>query len=87
MSNPFEVIETRLDKIEFLIQSIRHQEPPVTGTKTERPISQSEAVEFLGKSRQTLINWRRKGVITAYHLGGRIFYKPAELLEALQKLG
>ena len=54
--------------------------------ETEQPISQTEAVQFLGKSRQTLIKWRKKGFITAYHLGGRIYYKPSELLSALEKL-
>ena len=85
--NPFESIETRLENIENLIIAMQPVKQIPVGTKVEQPISQAEAVEFLGKSRQTLINWRRKGVITAYNLGGRIYYKPSELLAALQKLG
>lgn len=50
----------------------------------EKPISQPEAVAFLGKSRQTLIKWRKAGVITAYTLGGRVYYKKSDLLKALQ---
>lgn len=52
----------------------------------EKPLSQEEAVKFLGKSRQTLVAWRKKGVISAYRLGGRVYYKPSELLSALEKL-
>jgi hypothetical protein len=55
--------------------------------EAEKPISQSEAIVFLGKSRQTLIKWRKKGIIKGYCLGGRIYYKPSELVSALEKLG
>lgn len=54
---------------------------------TEKPISQPEAVRFLGKSRQTLIAWRKRGLIKAYQLGGRIYYKPSELVAALANAG
>jgi len=51
----------------------------------EQPISQPEAIEFLGKSRQTLCAWRRKGVIKSHTLGGRVYFLKSELLEALTK--
>ena len=50
----------------------------------EQPISQPEAIRFLGKSRQTLISWRRKGIIHAHTLGGRVYYMRSELIEALR---
>ena len=54
--------------------------------ETEKPFSQSEAIQFLGKSRQTLIKWRKRGIIQSYKLGGRIYYKPSELVSALEKI-
>jgi hypothetical protein len=51
----------------------------------EKPISQPEAIKFLGKSRQTLIKWRKKGLIIGYRLGGRIYYMKSELIEALYR--
>ncbi len=51
----------------------------------EQPISQPEAIKFLGKSRQTLISWRRKGIIHAHTLGGRVYYLRSELLEAVKR--
>lgn len=51
----------------------------------EQPISQSDAIIYLGKSRQTLIKWRRKGVIEGHTLGGRVFYLKSELLAALNR--
>lgn len=61
--------------------------PQPSRPQTEKPISQPEAVRFLGKSRQTLISWRKKGLIKAYQLGGRIYYKPSELVAALEAAG
>jgi len=58
--------------------------PAPPDKEVERPISQLEAIEFLGKSRQTLAAWRRKGVISAHRLGGRIYYLKSELLEAMK---
>jgi hypothetical protein len=61
--------------------------PQPSRQQAEKPISQPEAVRFLGKSRQTLIAWRKKGLIKAYQLGGRIYYKPSELVAALANAG
>jgi hypothetical protein len=58
--------------------------PPQTDQGIEQPISQPEAIKFLGKSRQTLISWRRKGIIHAHTLGGRVYYMRSELLDALR---
>ena len=63
------------------------QPKPPLPPEDERPFTQDEAIKFLGKSRQTLASWRKKGFITAYRLGGRVYYKPSELSAALQKLG
>ena len=86
MENPFLEIKEELTSIKNLILAMQPVKQIPAGTKVEQPITQSEAAEFLGKSRATLINWRKKGAITAYHIEGRIYYKPSELLSALQKL-
>ena len=56
-------------------------------TVAERPFSQSEAIRFLGKSRQSFYTYRKRGIIQPYRLGGRLYYKPSELVAALEKLG
>lgn len=87
MSNPFDELNAKLENIESLILAMQPVKQIPAGSKVEQPLSQTEACEFLGRSRVTLINWRKKGVIQAYRLSGRIYYKPSELLSALQKLG
>jgi Helix-turn-helix domain len=85
------LIVRRKDLIEFAAIYADHilsgQTKAPVKQETEKPISQQEAIAFLGKSRQTLISWRKKGVIKGYRLGGRIYYKPSELILALEKLG
>lgn len=63
------------------------QTKPPLSPVNDKPITQDEATKFLGKSRQTLTAWRKKGIIVAYRIGGRIYYKPSELIAALEKLG
>ena len=58
--------------------------PESTAKEIERPISQPEAVVFLGKSRQTLTAWRKKGIIKAHILGGRVYFLKSELLAAMK---
>lgn len=85
------IIARRNNLIEFAIayadRVIAEQTRVPVKQEAEKPISQPEAEQFLGKSRQTLIAWRKKGIIKGYRLGGRIYYKPSELVSALEKLG
>jgi predicted DNA-binding transcriptional regulator AlpA len=85
MENPFETINQRLSNIESLLLSIKNPEvskPPEP--ETEKPLTQPEAIEFLGKSRQTLNKWRKAGRIKGRKLGGRIYFMRSELIAAMQ---
>ena len=57
---------------------------PQRAPEIEKPISQAEAIAFLGKSRQAFYSWRRKGLITAHILGGRVWYFKSELIAAMK---
>ncbi len=50
----------------------------------EQPINQTEAIKFMGKSRQTFYSWRRKGLVKAHVLGGQCYFFKSELLAALK---
>lgn len=72
---------------EIILQRLNRITPATPNPdQEEKPLTQEEAIKFLGKTRQTLSSWRRKGIIKAYRLGGRIYYKPSELIAALEKL-
>jgi hypothetical protein len=84
MENPFQTIETRLATIEGLLTNLKPNEQIIIESTNDKPLSQPEAIDFLGKSRQTLIAWRKKGIIKAYRLGGRVYYKKSELVNSLK---
>lgn len=45
-------------------------------------LSQMEAANLFQVTVQTIINWSKKGIISRYKLGNRVFYLRSELLEA-----
>lgn len=49
-------------------------------------ISKRQLTELLTVSLSTVNNWTRDGVIQAYQLGGKIFYKASEIECAMIKL-
>lgn len=68
-------------KIDFLHNK---KEPPAEGNPLNDLIPQSEAMETLGiKSEATMWRLRKNNRIKGYPLGGKIYYKRSELLEAL----
>lgn len=80
---------SRAEFKDLISESVREElsrfQKPSEQTEVEKPISQEEAVKWLGKSRQTLIAWRKKGVINAHVLGGRVYFLKSELLKALKE--
>jgi len=50
-----------------------------------RLLTRKEAANLLRIILPTLHHWSKTGIIQAYYLGGRIYYKEAEILMALQK--
>lgn len=45
-----------------------------------------QAVDFLQITSPTLRKWTKEGLLRAYSLGGRIYYKQHEVIEALQAI-
>jgi len=72
-----ELADIIVDRIQSLIPKEKETQD------SEKPICQKEAIKFLGKSRQTLNKWRKRGVIKSHILGGRVYYLKSELLAAL----
>ncbi|MEZ4923126.1 MAG: helix-turn-helix domain-containing protein [Crocinitomicaceae bacterium] len=54
--------------------------------KSKAILTRKEAAELLSVSLTTLKTWSDQKIIRAYKLGGRIYYKEKELLNALQSV-
>ena len=53
-------------------------------SKTVVLLSCKQVVAFLQITSPTLRKWTREGLLKAYSLGGRIYYKQHEVINALQ---
>ncbi|MFV5699984.1 helix-turn-helix domain-containing protein [Flavobacterium sp. ZT3R17] len=82
MSNPFEILETRLSSVESLLLDIKHKET----TPPEILLSKKEVTELLGITLNTLDKYTKNGTIPAYGLGSRVMYKRSEVLQSLIRI-
>lgn len=85
MNNPFEVIDTRLSNIETLLLELKHQ--PKQATPTDQPpganpfdgyIPRTDVVGKLATA-TTLWRWEKQGKLKSYGIGGKRFYKRADI--------
>ena len=49
-------------------------------------LTREEARAFLKTTFPTLRKWTAHGLLTAYQLGGRVYYKQHEILQALKAI-
>ena len=49
-------------------------------------LSRSEVASWLGVNESTVHNWKTKGIISAFQIGGRVFFKRKEVESAIVKL-
>ena len=78
MSNPFEVLDARLQNIEQAIKQLA-QYKPEPEKPTERYLTTDEVAELLSVSRVTLWQWDKKGIIKACRIGNLKRYKLSEI--------
>ncbi len=49
-------------------------------------LSRQEVAEMLSVDLSTIHNWKTKGILNAYQIGGRVFFKRSEVEKAIVKL-
>lgn len=50
-------------------------------------LSREETKDYLSITFPTLRKWSKDGILKCYQLGGRVYYKLHEILEALTRVG
>lgn len=68
-----------------LFNQYNQKEKTETPVRSKDPVSQTEAMKRLGRSRQTFVKWRKKGLLKGFMIGGRVYFEPEEL-DALQRI-
>lgn len=81
-------IFTRLDRVANAIIALsetpKHPTPPNTQTDY---ITRREVAKFFQITLTTVHDWTRKGVLQAYKVANRVYYKRSEVENALVKKG
>ncbi|WP_271406565.1 helix-turn-helix domain-containing protein [Tenacibaculum soleae] len=54
--------------------------------KNDELLTIEETATFLKIKRQSVYNWKNKGVIQAYSISGKVYYKKSELLKVITEL-
>ena len=85
MVNPFDVLDTRLDKIETLLIELKEQQR----TKAEfedypELLSRKQAGEMIGITVTTIDRYTREGLLKKHHIGNSVKFKKAEVLKAFK---
>ena len=83
MSNPFETIEERLNKIETLLYEIK--ELPDKEKQSEN-LNVKEAAEILKVSEQSIHNYIKKGFLPAKKIGRAYLIKRVDLEDSTQEV-
>lgn len=78
-----ELLETSLRQV------LQTDSPPVEKAEhsaAEPLLTIEEAAAYFGRSRQTIHEWKRKGIIPFHRISGRIYFKQSELAQSLRKV-
>ena len=85
MTNPFDHIETRLQRIEQLLLESKPEpiQPATTGKELK---TRKQAATFLGITLPTLHKWTLTGKVKGRRIGSRVRYYQSDLEKALQAI-
>lgn len=87
MTNPFEIIDTRLARIETLLAELHKTQAtkPKTPEKTDY-LSVTEAARFLGVSNGSIYRYVMTGILPKRKFGNKLYF-PKTMLEQLIERG
>lgn len=88
MTNPFEIIEVRLNNIETLLLDLKHSsknKEEQTSLQNDKLLNIQEAAEFLNLSVPTIYSKVSKGELPVMKRSKRLYFSNTELLDYLKK--
>lgn len=86
MNNPFEILESKISFLENILLEIKSQVNSIQLKEQTRFLTRKDVADLLQVDLGTVTNWRKKGVLTAHQIGGRIYYKLDQIEEAMIEL-
>lgn len=81
-------ILNRLDRMESAINALTgNPQQTATDTTQSEYITRREVAQLFKISLVTVHDWTKKGILQAYKIGKRVYFKPSEVEKALVKKG
>lgn len=80
-------ILSRLEKMESAIIALGEQKKPISKNEAAEFVTRADVSRMLKVSIVTVSDWTRKGILTAYKCGNRVYFKRSEVEAALIKKG
>ena len=77
-SNPFEVLEKKLELIQASILELNNKPTPEP-KQPEKYLTVDQVAEMLSVSRVTLWSWDKKGILESYRFGNLKRYKLSDI--------
>jgi excisionase family DNA binding protein len=77
----------RLEKLEGAITALCTQQQPMAIATATDYMARNEVARLFGISLVTVHDWTNKGILTAYKIGNKVFYKRVEVENALVRKG
>lgn len=72
--------------IEGVKQQLNNFKEHLKPVEPNEYLSRSEVAKMLSVNESTVHNWRNKGVLSSYQIGGRVFFKRKDVENAMVKL-
>jgi excisionase family DNA binding protein len=85
--NQITLISITLDELKNLIkEAVREELEAREQKEDEKMLSVSEVSTLFGVTKATVYNWTTEGKLSKYKVGGKVFWKYSEVMEAAKQL-
>lgn len=81
--NPNELAELISENVKVQIQNLARDLSELNAPQQKEIVSRKEVAEMFEISFVTLHEWQKNGILTAYKIQGRSFFKRSELMQLL----
>jgi predicted DNA-binding transcriptional regulator AlpA len=82
LSNPFEFINEKLNKIESYLSIMNPKQDAISPPPKERFLDQKEVAELFGVSTVSIWQWEKNGFLKSYRIGNLKRFKYTEIVNA-----
>jgi hypothetical protein len=84
--NQFNTDQLQPETINALIAQVQELSKNLQPKEPEEYLTRLDVAKLCKVSISTVSNWKNDGVITAYGMGGRVYYKRSEIDKAMIKI-